>query len=307
MATTEAPIEIVTPNKRYPPVGRCIYCGVYTKKLTNEHIIAHGLAGDSLILPKASCRTCAEKTRDAETACLRHLWWPFRTRIGTPRKESPSSFIVRHMKVQKLNPDGSIAAYEQTGETVVGPMGFPLVFIAYKFPFPGIVIGRDPNFDAKVEIIGRISEEEFRKVAPNDREGFRIAPVNVEAYCRMLAKIAHAYAVAELGFDAFRPVLANFIRGQPLRQLWHWIGSDTVMPAAQAALQSTLHDIQWLVPTINGRTYVMVSLRLFSFIGSPRYHIIVGELTRPTNQLPFLQQPLYTIQTKTALPLGISD
>jgi len=48
----------------------------------------------------------------------------------------------------------------------------------------------------------------------------------------------------------------------------------------------------------------MVSLRLFSFMGSPRYHIIVGELTRPLNKLPFLQQPLYTIDVKTTLPLG---
>ncbi len=48
----------------------------------------------------------------------------------------------------------------------------------------------------------------------------------------------------------------------------------------------------------------MVSLRLFSFMGSPRYHIIVGELTRALDQLPFVQQPLYTIDVKTALPLS---
>jgi len=47
--------------------------------------------------------------------------------------------------------------------------------------------------------MARINEEEFRKYAPGDKDGFRIAPMNPDAYARMLAKIAHAYAVAELG------------------------------------------------------------------------------------------------------------
>jgi hypothetical protein len=116
----------------------------------------------------------------------------------------------------------------------------------------------------------------------------------------MLAKTAHSYAVAELGYNSFEPILSSFIRGQPLENAWHWIGSDTAIPPAEPHL----HDIQWCVPTIGDAIYVMVSLQLFSFIGSPRCHIIVGRLTRPIDQLPFLQQPLYTIAVKTTLPLG---
>jgi hypothetical protein len=302
MVFIQAPIEITTPPKRYPPVGHCIYCGVYSKKLTKEHIIAHGLAGDSLILPKSSCRDCADKTRDSETACLRHLWWPFRTRMGLPSsgKQPPESFTVRQMKVTKTHDDGSIESYDKIAETIVEPMEFPLVFLALKFSFPGLIIGRDPNAGIDNEVIGRISNEEVRKFAPGDKDGFRIAPMNVDAYCRMLAKIAHSYAVAELGPNSFRPVLREFIRGKILEQAWHWIGSDTAVPPAE----QHLHDIQWSAPTVNGINYVMVSLRLFSFIGSPRYHLIVGELTRPLDQLPFLQQPLYTIDVKAPLPLG---
>jgi hypothetical protein len=302
MPTVEAPIEIVTPGKRYDPVGECIYCGTHIKALTKEHIIAHGLAGDSLILPKSSCRACADKTRDAETACLRHLWWPFRTRIGAPTsgKQPPKSFLLRQMKVTKVNSDGSIEGYDEVGQTAVAPMEFPLVFLTYKFELPGIIIGRDPNSETKTEILARISESEFRKFAPQDKDGFRIAPMDLDSYCRMLCKIAHSYATAELGHGSFRPVLRRFIRGRILKQAWHWIGSDTAIPAAAAHL----HDIQWSVPTISGATYVMVSLRLFSFMGSPRYHIIVGELTRPVEQLPSLQQPLYTINVKTTLPTG---
>jgi hypothetical protein len=65
-----------------------------------------------------------------------------------------------------------------------------------------------------------------------------------------------------------------------------------------------LHDIQWSARTIDGANCLVVSFRLFAFMGSPRYHIVVGKLTCSLDQLPFLEQPLYTIDVKTAMPLG---
>ena len=297
-----APIEIVTPPKKYTPVGRCIYCGVFTNSLTKEHIVAHGLAGNSLVLPKASCTVCQTHTRNAETACLRHLWWPFRTRLGFPTsgKQPPKDFIVRQMKVTKLNEDGTIEGYDKTAELRVDPPDFPLMFLTYKFDFPGLIVGRDPNSGINVEIMMRHNEAEVRKFIPEDKDGIRIAPADQDSFCRMLCKIAHAYAIAELGFGSFRPELTDFIRGKILHQAWHWIGSNTANPPPE----QRLHDIKWSVPTVAGRVYVMVSLRLFSFIGAPQYHIVVGELTRPVDQLPFLDQPLYTIDVKAPLPLG---
>src|SRR5262245_47373776 len=296
----EAPIKILTPPKRYKPVGHCIYCGVYTSNLTKEHIIAHGLAGDSLILPKASCGECAKKTRDWETACLRHLWWPLRTRTGMPRsgKQDPTSFTVRQMKVTEIHNDGSIEAYDKTVETIVGPMEFPLVFLAYKFPPPAVLVGREPGAQVDYEVMARINEEEFRKYAPGDKDGFRIAPMNPDAYARMLAKIAHAYAVAELGESAFWPKLRRFIRGRPMKAL-QWIGGDLAVPKPE----HRLHDIQWRIQRTGPTNYLVVSLRLFSFIGSPQYHVVVGELARPLDQLPFLEQPLYTIDIQAPVPI----
>jgi len=299
MIFVQAPIEFVTPNKRYSPVGYCIYCSAHSK-LTKEHIIPHGLAGDSLILPQSSCKTCAAKTRDWETACLRHLWWPFRTRIGAPhsKKQKPESFIVRQMRVTGF--DGkNITSYDKVAELKVDPMDFPFVFMSYKFLPPGVLVGRDIESEGSTEVVAQINQEEFKKYAPNDKDGFRIAPMNLEAYCRMLAKIAHAYAVAELGYESFRPALRRFIRGKPFKP-WHWIGSEHPTPPSTASL----HDIRWLIEAADHKNYVVVELRLFSFMNSPRYRIVVGELKRPTDQLPFLQQPLYTIDVKTTLPTG---
>jgi len=144
------------------------------------------------------------------------------------------------MKVTKLNVDGSIESYDKISETLVGPMDFPFVFLTYKFEPPGILLGRDPAAETQIEILARINEEEFRKFAPSDRDGFKIAPMNVPAYCRMLCKTAHSYAVAELGFGSFHPVLTKFIRGGGLEGVWHWVGSDSVASPAEAHL----HEIQ---------------------------------------------------------------
>src|SRR5262245_60302076 len=134
--------------------------------------------------------------------------------------------------------------------------------------------------------------------SPGDKDGFRIAPMNPDAYARMLAKIAHAYAVAELGESAFWPKLRRFIRGRPMKAL-QWIGGDLAVPKPE----HRLHDIQWRIQRTGPTNYLVVSLRLFSFIGSPQYHVVVGELARPLDQLPFLEQPLYTIDIQAPVPI----
>jgi hypothetical protein len=296
-----APIKISSPPKRYPPVGHCIYCGVYTKQLTNEHIIPHGLAGNSLILPKSSCRDCADKTRNWETACLRHLWWPFRTHIGAPTsgKQKPENFLIRQMKITKLGADGStIEAYDKIAEFAVSPEEYPLVYMAYKLPEPGVLVGRSPDTEIKYEAFCRIDENAFRRYAPGDKYGFQLAPLNPDAYVRMLAKIAHAYAVAELGEKAFWPKLTRFIRGHRLKSL-HWIGGNMNVPD----LSPQFHDIRWHIDAFSGVHYLVVSLRLFSFFGGPQYHIVVGELARPIEEFSRLEQPLYTIDIELPGPV----
>jgi hypothetical protein len=56
------PIDIISETKRFPPVGRCVYCGVYSDKLEMEHVLPFGIAGNAMLLPKSSCRTCASIT-----------------------------------------------------------------------------------------------------------------------------------------------------------------------------------------------------------------------------------------------------
>jgi hypothetical protein len=159
MPIIESPMEIITPPKRYAPVGHCIYCGVYTKSLSKEHIIPFGLAEDSLVLPKASCPTCSDITRKHETIVLRTMWWTMRTRLGSPsRHEVPKDFNLHKGVVEEFQlPWITKARHIETIK--VAPQEFPFAIITLKFPQPpSVFLRREPNDDDKVELWARYSE-----------------------------------------------------------------------------------------------------------------------------------------------------
>ena len=64
MDTPMIPLRMKRRNT-YPSVGACIYCGTTEGKLTTEHIIAEGFGG-TLLLPNATCQSCAAETSAVE-------------------------------------------------------------------------------------------------------------------------------------------------------------------------------------------------------------------------------------------------
>ncbi|MBR1246336.1 hypothetical protein JQ609_05250 [Bradyrhizobium sp. AUGA SZCCT0169] len=298
MPIVEIPIEIATSPKRYPPVGHCIYCGVYSKKLSKEHIIPFGLAQDSLILPKSSCEACATITSKQEATILRSMWWTLRTRLGAPsRSSAPENFNLHKGIVDEFNLPW-ITKARHTETVKVENEQFPFVVVMPKFPQPpSVFVGREPNDDDKVEAWIRYSEEEAKKHLSGDKSAIGLAPVEPATFARFLSKIAHSYAVAELGHGAFQPLLAKFIRNRPLL-ICKWLGGQAIDPPAT----ESLHDIQWEIQTIDATHYVVVNIRLFSFFGSPLYCVVVGSFNTPLSSLPYLKQPLYSIEVKRRLP-----
>jgi hypothetical protein len=299
------PIRIVTVPHRYVPIGHCIYCGTYANKLHKEHILPFGLAGDSLVLPKASCPTCQKETEKVETICLRQLWWPFRTKIGAPTrgKEVPEKFLLRRMRVNNYDRENDvITSYTQLSTDDLKPEEFPLFYLTFAFPPPGILEGRQSSEDVEYRGWCRIDDSEFKKVAARDKEGFRLAPGRPEAVCRMLAKIAHSYAEAEFGSELFKPVLTDYIRGAPTDRL-QWVGGCEPIPPATSAL----HEIEITQETVRETTYLVINIRLFACIGAPKYRVVIGELFRPLNQIPFSAKPIYTVDIEGAIPFRDSQ
>jgi hypothetical protein len=291
-------IELTTPRKRYAAAGRCAYCKRRHSKLTDEHIIPFSLAGNSLVFAESSCLRCQKKTHLFETIYLQEVWRPFRSRIGAPTrgKDKNDGFSLKRMKVTSFDTAANSITYEKVSADKVAAEEYPFYYFAYKFLPPAVLSARGAEDDL-CESFLLINDEEFRKHCPTDKDGFRIAPGRPEAFCAMLAKIAHSYAIAELGFEAFNPRVAWFIRGADARILY-WLGSDQIIPPPSEAL----HEIGLRKETFNGIDYAVVSLRLFCPFGTPRYDIVVGELEPGHKESSLLQKPLHAIHVKTAIP-----
>jgi hypothetical protein len=93
-------------------------------------------------------------------------------------------------------------------------------------------------------------------------------------FYRFIAKIAHSYAVAELG-RTFGPALLNLINLKSPTFASHFIGGglgDNPQPTKH------LHEVEFLPLTrgINGREFIRVRIQLFSNFGMPNHYAIVG-------------------------------
>lgn len=100
--------------------------------------------------------------------------------------------------------------------------------------------------------------------------------VNVSKQARMLAKIAHAYAVAEVGFGNFYPVLPPYILGtaESSQDLLNFVGDwDLPTDASTEKHNISLHRV--LMSDQN--YYWTVRLRLFAHKPlTPEFEIVVG-------------------------------
>ena len=264
-------IEGLSKLKRYPEVGHCIYCGHDRVELRPEHIIPFGIAGDSLVLPKASCKRCGDLTGRNEGYILRHAWWPFRSRIGAPTnkpKERPKTFKLR--KVRHEN-NGQFASTETLD---IPSKEYPISLVSLRLHPPGILAGRPATTNLEGDIWLRYAKSDWERFGFGDQEGHYMAPINPEVFCRMFARIAHAYATAEYGYGNFRPYLRKFIRERNHTPNF-WVGGNwDVAPPEPGVLHFIAKDeIQK-----GEKRLIVVHLRLFAFFGTPSYQIVVGEL-----------------------------
>jgi hypothetical protein len=267
-------MDIVSTSRVYDAVNQCIYCGDSVGKLGNEHIIPAGLAGDTLVLPKSSCQSCSTKTGRTEQINLRHVWWPIRTQLGLPsRSVKPQSFLLKMMRVDEYDRKNDwITKYTKLGELEKSPADFPRFLLTYDFPPPGILSSRATSFNVAYETCLFIDKDEMHEHADQNKMGFLISPGRPEQFCRMLAKIAYGFAIAELGIASFDCPLTNYILGGAIDRL-QWIGSN---PKDATPIQGRLHELE-LFCILGGKGTILVcDVWLFAFLGAPRFRVVLG-------------------------------
>lgn len=263
-------------SKTYTPVGCCIYCGASewspadSRRLGDEHIVPEGLGG-KLVLPQSSCAKCETETSKVELEWLRGPYYASRVQKGLgKRKKRPQHSLPLQVQISGKNHTKSVPIEK-----------YPAIIVTLSFDRPGILqdlepvekeltggvaIGNLPTFGQHLKghlAQGSVSFVPHRKAATSQILG------------RMLAKIAHAYAAAELGLNGFKPFLQPIILGDDLRFISYFVGGTRVIPPAI----SDDYEVRLLnARSSNGRLYLKVVIRLLASLqGLPEYWVVVGE------------------------------
>jgi hypothetical protein len=246
----------------YAPVGRCIYCDS-RKSLTREHIIPFGLGGNR-VLPESSCPECQKLTGNFEQSLLRGHFFPARVHLGFPTRHNDP------------RPDAFPMRFTDDGSEVVLPLAdHPCVLYLPKFVNePAILTGTEPTGKIEAGMWLYVFQPDLHRRASQ----FGARPVEPRTailfgdFLRLLAKIGHAYATAELGIGSFKPLAVGVIEGETAKP-------DLLIGGMRDTLQpkSDFHDL-WLAKhqSRNG-TFWIANVQLFASLQGPIYRVVVGE------------------------------
>ncbi len=250
----------------YSPIDHCIYCGSSDCKLSDEHIIPESLNGNA-VLPKASCDICATEICRIEGFLGRCTFWPIRLYFNfrTKRPKERPDYLEVELS------DGTRKYYEKLPISEA-----PITTLLLGFQPPRILLGlpQTNTFqDTGVWWLQSDDTDAYLRRVPSHR--LRIGPFRAQTFARLLAKIAHGFAVAELGETAFQPepLLCEMILGRS-DKLPYLVGGDLQLkpPSPHA------HEMGFEYKTIGTHRYVVVRLRLLAWLGNPTYRVVVGEI-----------------------------
>ncbi len=253
--------------RTYDPVDRCIYCGAEryaadsNRYLAEEHIIPFGLNG-GLVLPRSSCRRCERVTGRDDSLVLKGALLGCRTILG----------------LRTRNPKDRPKALPLFDATTTPNRKVMVAIEDYPISILLLHLGPPPALTGDVASAGRPTGtwcHFFRRDTAVLRwkyglKEFGTSSLDSWALSRVLAKIAHSYAVAELGLEGFSALLAEPIREQA-DHIYNFVGgAQEYLPPS-----NHLHEIGF-EPTSSEHDYIVVRIRLFAFLGAPVYRVVVG-------------------------------
>ncbi|KJC36494.1 hypothetical protein UP06_32820 [Bradyrhizobium sp. LTSP857] len=151
------------------------------------------------------------------------------------------------------------------------------------FEAPSILTGAEEGTAVR-NVLMSVHEFDWEKLAAKyGIFGNPITPrVDQEAFNRVLAKIAHAYTVAELGLDNFEAVLPSRIldRTDALRR---YVGGGAEYPPPAS---DNLHEVE-IEPRSPDHDWIIVRIRLLAYYATPIYRVVSGrwldQTEAPTN------------------------
>lgn len=185
--------------------------------------------------------------------------WPAGT--GVERRPRHESFVGL---IDEL---GAIAKWQETPKDA-HPWWLP----AIGFAQPGVLLNAPEGYAPLHEFRLIPGQETVRRL---NRLGPKIGiehRVDSNLFARVIAKIAHSFAVAMLGLNGFDPILQGVILGTST-DLARYVGGPPVAQDDRRPDPDILHSLRM----VRQGPFWVVRLRLFAFLeGTQTYVIVVG-------------------------------
>lgn len=255
---------------RYEAVEKCIYCGALelpegATKFGDEHIIPFSLGGN-LVLPEASCKACEKViNREIETPINSHEWGNLRASRDFPTRNPKK----RRTHVKLKRKDGS--AFKAPIKDYSAPT--PLYLFSEARILNGLPSGSDHLRWTMKMFTDHDAEMAMKSKFP-DWDGVHVIKTRPHEFARLIAKIGHGYATAELGIDTFHPLTTEIIRG--ISDDYFYTVGGTWDIEAPITGGDHITNIRLLVE--GSSMLVIVDVRLFSQAETPSYHAVVGRI-----------------------------
>jgi hypothetical protein len=150
---------------------------------------------------------------------------------------------------------------------------YPPMLMLMRLPEAAILSGADPD-EATMDLWIKVFRSDAGLLRRKYGLGrFGLPTVRVDVSRLVYAKIAHSFAVAELGLGNFTPMLNPVILGEPADARLFVGGFRNILPASDTCL----HWIRYEFVERNGERFIAVRFRLFSYIDeSPEYLVLAG-------------------------------
>lgn len=242
--------------------GRCIYCGIVSDNLSDEHIVPKALGGQHVIR-KASCKKCADITSKFERKIARDLWGDARIAFNAPsyRKNNRPT----HFKV--------------SGETKeIAVQEYPAGFVFYKMGKSGFMQGLAETEDISSKWKLVMIDDDVRRKSYFKKHGryptlkFRHVP---QEFARMIAKIGYGQILTIFHPAEFSHICLPYILGS--KSNVSFIvggGEEDVKPIPDIGYSL---NTECSVTKNHDRLLLVAKVRIYANTHSPEYSVVVGE------------------------------
>ncbi|MBU6140991.1 MAG: HNH endonuclease [Proteobacteria bacterium] len=267
-------IQPFNPKKvTFPSIGKCIYCDASNVTLTDEHIIPLSMGGVQ-IMEKASCEACCKIINKFETKFAKEIFGTFREKHRFPS---------RHRK----NRQNEIEVTKVNGDKFVVPLSeFPAPTYMIKMATAGILNGMPPSVDTSflwqfVVITNDKELDDFTKKYGQDVT-YKLRFL-IKEFAQTMAKIGHAYVMANFGNIEFEKLSTDLILGKTENPSLSYVvgGSWEILPPIPNA--GHIWGIRVLL-TNPDTLLIIADIRLMAASSTPNYHVVVGR-TRDKNAI----------------------